>query len=144
MPQGNNVSVFRMVTEEAFNKGNLSTLDGLVTPDFKEPQNGINPPTLEGLKRSNNSLRTALPDLNRTIEEILVGDDMTWARIKAHGTHQGSMMGLPPTGTAISVDVIDVCRFADEKIAEHWGVADRLGIMQQIGAIPFSQSLHKR
>jgi predicted ester cyclase len=69
---------------------------------------------------------------------------MTWARIKAHGTHQGSMMGLPPTGTAISIDVIDVCRFADGKIAEHWGVADRLGMMQQIGAIRSSQSLHKR
>jgi steroid delta-isomerase-like uncharacterized protein len=144
MPQGNNVSLFRMLIEEGFNKGNLSALDGLVTPDFKERQNGINPPTLEGLKHSINGLRTAFPDLNLIIEDIVIDDDRIWARIKARGTHRGSMMGLPPSGKAITVDVIDVCRFADGKIAEHWGVADRLGMMQQIGAIPPPQSPQKR
>jgi predicted ester cyclase len=32
--------------------------------------------------------------------------------------------------------VIDICRFENGKIVEHWGVADRLGMMQQIGASP--------
>lgn len=144
MPQEDNVAAFRTLIEEGFNKGNLSTLDELVTTDFQERQNGINPPTLEGLKRSINSLRTAFPDLNLKIEDIVVDDDRIWARIKARGTHKGSMMGVPASGKVITVDVIDVCRFADGKIAEHWGVADRLGMMQQIGALPPPQSKQNR
>jgi hypothetical protein len=29
-----------------------------------------------------------------------------------------------------------LCRFKNEKIAEHWGVADQLALMAQIGALP--------
>jgi predicted ester cyclase len=62
--------------------------------------------------------------------------DMTWPRITARGTHRGSFMGLLPTDKAITIDVIDICRFEKGKIVKHWGVADRLGMMQQIGALP--------
>ncbi len=30
---------------------------------------------------------------------------------------------------------IDRCRFAARKLAEHWGVFDRLGMLEQVGAI---------
>jgi hypothetical protein len=31
---------------------------------------------------------------------------------------------------------MDECRFEDGKIVEHWGVADQLALMAQIGALP--------
>jgi hypothetical protein len=31
---------------------------------------------------------------------------------------------------------IDVIRFRDGKMVEHWGVADRLGMIQQLGLLP--------
>jgi predicted SnoaL-like aldol condensation-catalyzing enzyme len=37
------------------------------------------------------------------------------------------------------VDVIDVVRFRDGKMVDHWGVADRLGMLQQVGVIPQPQ-----
>jgi len=37
-----------------------------------------------------------------------------------HGPHTGEFMGLPPTGNAISVDVIDIVRVRDGKFVEHW------------------------
>ena len=43
---------------------------------------------------------------------------------------------MPPTGRSFDIDLIDIVRFRDGKIAEHWGVADRLGLLQQIGALP--------
>jgi predicted ester cyclase len=46
-------------------------------------------------------------------------------------------MGMPATGKAIDVKLIDIIRFGDDGLAvEHWGVIDMLTMMQQLGAIP--------
>ena len=139
MPNEQNVQVVRRLIEEGFSKGNLAALDDLFAANFMEHQSGIMPANLEGLKGSIAGLRAAIPDLRLTIEEIVADGDKTWARLVARGTHRGKMMGLSPTGNTITVDVIDICRFEGGKIVEHWGVADRLGMMQQLGAIPQPQ-----
>ena len=136
MSQDQNKQVFRRLIEEGFNKGNLSALDALFTADFKEHQDGMVPPHLDGVKGAIRSLRGFFPDLTLTIEEIMADGDKTWARLTGRGTHRGQFMQWPPTGKAITITVIDICRFENGKIAEHWGVADRLAMMQQIGAMP--------
>jgi predicted ester cyclase len=46
-------------------------------------------------------------------------------------------MGIPATGKSATVDLIDITRFGDDGLArEHWGVADMLGLMRQLGVIP--------
>jgi predicted ester cyclase len=139
MSNEQNVQVFRRLIEEGFNKGNLAALDELFAANFREHQNGMVPPNIEGVKGAILSLRGTFPDLKLTIEEITSDGDKTWARITARGTHRGKMMGLAPTGKSITADVIDICRFEGGKIIEHWGVADRLGMMQQLGAVPRPQ-----
>jgi len=52
------------------------------------------------------------------------------------GTNSGSFAGMPPTGKRVTVSYIDMVRFADGKLAEHWGQMDQLGMMQQLGVIP--------
>jgi len=76
------------------------------------------------------------PDLKLTIEEIVSSGDKSWARITARGTHQAPFMGRPPTGKSFTITVIDICRFEAGQIVEHWGVADRLGLMGQLGLLP--------
>jgi predicted ester cyclase len=131
-----NEKVFRGLIEEGFNKGNLAALDAFFAPGFIEHQDGFVPPNVEGVKGAIVSLRTPFPDLKLTIDEICVKDDMTWARITARGTHEAAFMGRPPTGKSFVITVIDVCRFEDGKIVEHWGVADRLSLMGQLGLVP--------
>jgi predicted ester cyclase len=131
-----NVQAFRRVIEEAYSQGKVGVLDEVMAADFVEHQAGIVPPTVEGVKRSIVFLRSAFPDLNLTIEEIVAVGDKTWARITARGTHQGPLMGAAPTGRPIAITVMDVCRYGDGKIAEHWGVADQLSLLGQIGALP--------
>ena len=36
----------------------------------------------------------------------------------------------------MAIDVIDIARFEDGKMVEHWGVPDRLGGMMQLGLVP--------
>jgi predicted ester cyclase len=135
MSDEKHMQVFRLLIEEGFNKGNLSALDELCAPGFVEQQDGITPPTVEGLKGAIISLRTPFPDLNLTIDEIIASGDKTWARITGRGTHRGTFMGQAPTGKSFAITVIDICRFEDNKISEHWGVADRLGLMAQLGLL---------
>jgi steroid delta-isomerase-like uncharacterized protein len=136
MSEEQNKKVFERVVEEAYNKGNVDVLDEIFAPNFIEHQAGIVPPTAEGVKRSIAYLRGAFPDMKLTIEEIIASGDKTWARITGRGTHQGPFMGLPPTGKSFVVTVMDVCRFENGQIVEHWGVADQLAVMAQLGALP--------
>ena len=136
MSEEKNKQVFCQLIEEGFNNGSLGALDELCTPDFIEHQEGIMPPTVKGLKGAILSLRTPFPDLVLTIEEIIASGDKTWARITGRGTHQGIFMGQAPTGKPFAITVIDICRFENNKIAEHWGVADRLSLMAQLGLLP--------
>jgi predicted ester cyclase len=130
------MQIFRQLIEEGFNQGKLGALDELCAPGFIEHQDGITPPTVDGLKGAIISLRTPFPDLNLTIEEIIASGDKTWARITGRGTHQGIFMGRPPTDKSFAITVIDICRFENDRIAEHWGVADRLSLMAQLGLLP--------
>ena len=136
MSEKENEKVFRRLTKEGFNKGNLVALDELFARNFVEHQDGFVPPNVEGVKGAIVSLRTPFPDLKLTIEEIIASGDKTWARITARGTHQAPFMGRPPTSKSFTITVIDICRFENGQIVEHWGVADRLSLMGQLGLLP--------
>ena len=139
MSEEQNKRIFERVIEEAYSKGNVDVLDEVFATNFVEHQVGIVPPTVDGVKRSIAFLRGAFPDLKLIIEEILASGDKTWARITGRGTHQGTFMGILPTGKSVVVTVMDECRFEDGKIVEHWGVADQLAVMAEIGALPRSE-----
>ena len=63
------------------------------------------------------------------MEAAVEDGDTVWARGKVTGAD-------PHSGKPVAIDVIDVCRFADGKLVEHWGVPDRFALLHQIGALP--------
>lgn len=129
-----NMEMFRIVVEEGFNKGNLAALDAIFAADYQEHQFGLRP-TLDGMKQDINFLRTAFPDFHLAIEDMIASEDEVWARMTGTGTNHGPFMG-PPTGKAIKVTVVDVLRFKDGKVSDHWGVPDRFAAMIQLGLAP--------
>jgi predicted ester cyclase len=123
---------------EGVNQGNLDALDNIVAPDFKDHQPlppGL-PSGLAGLKAFFAAQRTAFPDLKITINDITADGDKVWDRLTVRATNTGAFMGMPPTGKQVTVEVLDITRFAGGKAVEHWGVADNLGMMQQLGVVP--------
>jgi predicted ester cyclase len=126
---------FRRIFEEGFNKGNLAVIDELVSPDFQEHQNGQQSGP-EGLKALIQQLRGWFSDFTLTAEDMVQSGDTVWGRMKARGTNSGSIMGRPPTGRKLEIDVIDIGRFSDGKMVEHWGVPDQIGMMEQMGFLP--------
>jgi predicted ester cyclase len=89
--------------------------------------------TREQFKGFVQGLRAGIPDLRYTVEDAVQAGDKVWLRVRARGTDSGTgQFGYPPTGKPISIDVIDVARFADGQMVEHWGVPDRMSILQQL------------
>jgi len=123
--------------EEVWNKGNLDAVTDLMTSDFVDHAAPPGFPTgPEGAKQVFIMYRNAFPDFRLSVEDLIAEDDKVVARWVTHGTHQGELMGIPPTGKAVTVTGIDVFRLAGGKIAEHWAEFDTLGMMQQLGVIP--------
>jgi len=129
-----NQTAFQQVITEAFNKGNYDVLSDHFHANLIEHQFGLSP-TIEGLKRDIQFLRTAFPDLILTIEDMVTDGDKVWARMTARGTNSGGFMG-PPNGKSFEAAVFDLCRFEDGKIIEHWGSPDRFAILVQLGLLP--------
>jgi predicted ester cyclase len=69
-------------------------------------------------------------------EDVPASGDKVVARVRATGTHEGELMGMPGTGKSVDVHLIDIMRFdEDGLVAEHWGVVDVLAMMQQLGVV---------
>jgi predicted ester cyclase len=79
--------------------------------------------------------RQGFPDVVSTVEDLIAEGDKVVARWKARATHQGSYMGIPPTGKEVEFTGISVYRIEAGKIAESWTIEDELGLMRQIGAV---------
>jgi predicted ester cyclase len=45
-------------------------------------------------------------------------------------------MGIAPTGKRVTVTEMAIFRFCGGKIVERWTEVDRLGMLQQLGAVP--------
>jgi steroid delta-isomerase-like uncharacterized protein len=131
-------AVLRRLIDEGFSQGLLDVADDLIADDLIEHQNfGPNhAPGAEGVKAVIASLRRAFPDFQLTVQEMATDGDVVWSRNIGSGTNDGSFMGHPPTGRQMRIDVIDIVRVRDGRIVEHWGVPDRLGVLQQLGLMP--------
>lgn len=69
-------------------------------------------------------------------DDIVAQGDEVVVRATFRGVHKGEFAGVPATGNEVEIPLIIIYRIEDHMIAEHWMVADALGLMQQIGALP--------
>src|SRR5690348_11038428 len=95
----------RRFAEEVWNKGNMSVVDELIAPNFvlHDP---ISPTPMQGVEAFKQYImmyRSAYPDTRFIIEDQVAEGDMAVQRWTAHGTQQGTLMGIPPTGKAVTV-----------------------------------------
>jgi predicted ester cyclase len=73
------------------------------------------------------------PDLRLTVEDAVGEGNLVAQRVRFEGTHTGVFQGLPPTQKTVSFSGLELNRFADGKVVEHWFQLDALGLLQQLG-----------
>jgi len=125
-------------TYERINAGDIAGFGDVVADDFVEHEGGPGlPPTKEGTLEFFRILLAAFPDMRMNVEDLIASEDKTVARVKVTGTHKGEFMGVPPSGTRVEMQLIDIMRFdGTGRVCEHWGVADMLSLLQQLGVVP--------
>jgi steroid delta-isomerase-like uncharacterized protein len=83
----------------------------------------------------------SFPDLRFNIEQMIAEDDRVVSQLVMEGTHQGTWMGISPTGKKLHIRMITVHRIANSKIAEDWVLVESLGFFQQLGVLPDTAEL---
>jgi predicted ester cyclase len=73
------------------------------------------------------------PDLQLTVEDAVGQGDLVAQRVHFAGTHTGVFQGLPPTRRKVEFSGLELNRFVDGRVAEHWFQLDALGLLQQLG-----------
>jgi predicted ester cyclase len=126
-----NKDLFLAIIERGFSKGDLSVADEVCAPNLIEHQY-LSRAHLSGpeiLKDQIATARATVQGLTLTAERIVEDGDAIWALLRGFGTESRS-------GKSVDFAVMDICRFENGKLIEHWGIPDRFAIMHQSGALP--------
>ena len=129
--------VLRRLFDEGFATGETAIVDEVVSPDLVEHQFGLQGSGREAVEHLKDAIRDvyrATPGMEFSIEDSVESGDTIWARVRARGTNTGPFFG-PPSNQPVEITVIDVCRIADGRIVEHWGVPDRFALLAQTGVL---------
>jgi steroid delta-isomerase-like uncharacterized protein len=121
---------------EALNERNWTTFDALCAHDFVFHNASTTMQGLAAYKQFIQMYLTAFPDSRFTVEDLIAEGDTVVVRYTARGTHQGNLMGIPPTGKQASVTTIGIFRVVNGKAVEEWINNYDLGLLQQLGVIP--------
>lgn len=137
MSAQDNLTLVRRFVDEAQTRHNLAAVDEYMSPEFVDHSvpPGL-PPNREGVKAQFSMFFNAMPDLRAIIHDQVADDAKVVTRKTLRGTHRGDLLGIPPTGKTIDIDVIDILAVKDGKITDHWNVVDQLGLMKQLGVLP--------
>jgi len=139
-PAANTALVLYFV-QKFWNEQNVAAMDNTHSPDMiaQDPAIPPDPAPYNIYKHVCMLYLAAFPDFRVTVENIIAEADKVAVRWTVNGTHLGSLMGIPPTGRAVTFTGMTIHRLADSKIVENWWTYDALGMMQQITAPPESE-----
>lgn len=127
-------TVLRRLYDEVINGGHLDVADEILDPNYEEHPEGVHGPA--AFKERMKMFRQAFPDLQVSVDEVLVAGDRISSRTRIRGTHSGDLMGIPATGRTVQVLGVDLAHVKDGRAVERWGGLDMFSLMQQLGLIP--------
>ena len=134
MPVEENKTTIQRMIDETWNKGNVNVLDEITAPNYARHLVGQDKPLdREAQKRRLQGMLDGIPDHRLTILNLFGEDDRVVFHFTVHGTHLGSLLGVEPTGRLLTLTAIDIARFENGKIVDHWGGPDMLDLRRQLG-----------
>ena len=121
----------------ACNERDFDRIRDLVTPDFVDhgAPPGLVPPGPDGYIATLRFV-TDLLKIRYEVHDIVAAGDHVAIRATAHGSHDSDHLGFPATGRPYAMQTMHLYRAEGDRLAEHWGVRDELGVLRQVGALP--------
>lgn len=118
--------------EDCLNPRRLDRLTDYLSDDFAGA-NGERGP--QGFRQTVERMVTAFPDLRFELEDLFAADDKVCLRWRFEAAHLGPLAGVAPTGKTAVQQGIAIYQASGGKLTHAWLQVDRLGVLQQIGAV---------
>ena len=121
----------------ALNAKDTATMESLIADDFVD--NDAMPgmaPGRQGMIDMMGMFVGAFPDLNVVVDHWVAEGDLVAGVMTTKGTQTREFMGMPASGKKFSVREMHMVRVANGKMAEHWGLANEMSMMQQLEFMP--------
>jgi predicted ester cyclase len=130
-------TLYRFITTEIWCNRRYDLIDELISENLVDH---VDAQGLEGTGRarylaSAHVVHDAFSDYHEEAEFIVADGDRAVGYARITGTHDGDLMGLPPTGRRVDFHSIGILQFADGQVVERWGIGDALKQMQQLGLL---------
>jgi predicted ester cyclase len=120
--------------------GEFKYLDAVISPTFIDHTSPAGyPQGPQGQKYASNQLRAAMPDLQCSIEDLLVTGEMITARLNFRGTSKYAFMGHPATEKPVEYIAIEILHVQDGKIVDIWHLEDKLALLKQLGIVNYKE-----
>src|SRR6478609_5845411 len=125
---------------QAINTRDLACLDDAVTNDFVDHGSPFPlPPGPQGYRQILTFVTQVLQIRYDILDEI-VTDDRVVFRAIAHGVAVDSIHGPGTAGKPFDMPTLHVYRTEGDRLAEHWGIRDELGVLIQLGVLALPAS----
>jgi steroid delta-isomerase-like uncharacterized protein len=135
MSTDENKRLVKRFVDEVFALGRVETIDELVAPDFVSHTFGFTDDGQAKLRAATERIHATLTDVEFAVEDLVAEDDRVAVRLTSSATVVDEFMDVPAAGKRYSIGEIHLFRVRDGRIVEHWHQHDRLGLMQQLGAM---------
>jgi predicted ester cyclase len=141
MTPEHNKRLVRRALHEIYTNGDLEVADEVIHPDFTdhEPAHPEQPTGPDSVKQTVRRLHEAFGSLRFEVQDEIAEGDKVVQLVVMSGRHTGSLMGREPTGKEFAVRHIYIWGLAGEKIVEHWGSRDDLGLLAQLGLLQMQE-----
>jgi predicted ester cyclase len=121
-----NKLLVRRLVDEAVRERNLDALDEIAAGGFAEIA-----------RRWVSPFRSAFPDFEMEIVELIAEGVKFVAHFKCSGTHSGDWLGVPATGRRFeNVDEVYIFEVQAGRLVSALGVEDNLSRLRQLGLTP--------
>jgi steroid delta-isomerase-like uncharacterized protein len=127
-----NEAVVRRFMTELWSEGNLNLVDEVVASDHVHRVGDDELRGPEDVKAAVMGLRTAFPDLNFAIDDLVSDGDRVVVRWTATGTHEGAFADVAPTGRQVIWIGCDWFRLRAGQLVEAFVVADGGALYEQL------------
>jgi predicted ester cyclase len=131
-----NVDRMRFFVERVQQRGRFELIDMLVHADYHnhtaEPGQGAD---REGVRATMVAMHAAFSDLTVRILHCVGDGDLVATHKVFRARHTGRWFDVPPSGNQVEFRVMDLVRYQDGQMTEHWSVADAMTLLRQTGAL---------
>ena len=130
-----NKELIRALYEDCINMRNLDQLERLIAQDFTGTKGERGP---LGFRATIETVLAGFPGVRFKIHDLFGEGDKVAVRWTFRAAHEGMFVGLPPGYASVTQEGNVIYQVRDGQIVRAWLQADRLGVLQQIGAVPRS------